>query len=71
MCFVLDICYVHTHLNVHDTSPLEIGFPSVRSGQKFADQIEILEGVDQGARVVVRGFLGLREGMKVKVVERG
>ena len=43
----------------------------VRSGEKFADQIEILEGVDQGARVVVRGFLGLRDGMKVKVVERG
>ncbi|MCP4043316.1 MAG: efflux RND transporter periplasmic adaptor subunit, partial [Gammaproteobacteria bacterium] len=41
---------------------------AVRSGQKLTDRIEILEGISPGDLLVVKGFLGLREGMKVKVV---
>ncbi len=42
----------------------------VRSGDKFAGRVEILEGLGDGDHVVVRGFLGLRDGMVVKVVAR-
>jgi RND family efflux transporter MFP subunit len=40
----------------------------VRSGLQIADRIEILEGLEPGQRVVTRGFLGLSEGKKVKVI---
>lgn len=40
----------------------------VRSGLRIADGIEILEGLAPGDRVIIRGFLGLTEGKRVKVV---
>lgn len=42
---------------------------AVRSGLRIADQIEILEGLAPGERVITRGFLGLTEGKTVRVVE--
>ncbi len=44
---------------------------SVRSGEKFGDQVEILDGLKDGNQIVVRGFLGLRNGIVVKVVGKG
>jgi len=41
---------------------------AVRSGLQFAEQVEILEGLADGDRVVSKGFLGLRAGTKVRVV---
>lgn len=41
----------------------------VRSGARVADRIEILEGVSAGDRIVSRGFLGLRPGAAVRVVQ--
>jgi RND family efflux transporter MFP subunit len=41
----------------------------VRTGLRITDRIEILEGLEPGARVVTRGFLGLAEGKAVKVVD--
>ena len=40
----------------------------VRSGLQFGEQVEILEGLADGDRVVSKGFLGLRAGKKVRVV---
>lgn len=40
----------------------------VRSGLRFAERVEILEGLEPGEQVITRGFLGLAEGKKVKVV---
>lgn len=40
----------------------------VRSGLQFDEQVEILEGLADGDRVVSKGFLGLRAGAKVQVV---
>ncbi len=40
----------------------------VRSGEKLSGQVEILDGIEDGDQIVVRGFLGLRQGMPVKVV---
>jgi RND family efflux transporter MFP subunit len=40
----------------------------VRSGLQIADQIEILDGLSTGERIVTRGFLGLSEGKSVRVV---
>ncbi|MCG6886702.1 MAG: efflux RND transporter periplasmic adaptor subunit [Proteobacteria bacterium] len=37
----------------------------VQTGILFGNQIEILEGLKVGDRVVVKGFIGLREGKKV------
>jgi RND family efflux transporter MFP subunit len=42
---------------------------AVRSGLRLADRVEILEGLDNGDRVVIKGFLNLRAGMVVNVVE--
>ena len=44
---------------------------AVRSGLRFADRVEILEGLEPGGRVITRGFLGLAEGKAVKVVGQG
>ena len=41
---------------------------AVRGGQRLADRIEILDGLSAGDRIVRRGFLGLSDGMTVKVV---
>lgn len=42
---------------------------SVRSGLQFGERVEILEGLADGDRVVSKGFLGLRAGKKVRVVD--
>lgn len=42
---------------------------SVRSGEKLANRIEVREGLSEGDQVVVKGFLGLKDGMAVEVVE--
>jgi RND family efflux transporter MFP subunit len=41
---------------------------SVRSGLRLADRVEILDGLSADARVVVKGFLELSDGRKVKPV---
>ncbi len=38
----------------------------VRSGARLADRVEIVEGLHPGQTLIVRGFLGLRDGQKVK-----
>jgi RND family efflux transporter MFP subunit len=40
----------------------------VRSGLRFTDRVEVLEGLEPGEQVITRGFLGLNEGKAVKVV---
>ncbi len=41
----------------------------VRTGLRIADQVEILHGIDAGARVITRGFLGIAEGEKLTRVD--
>lgn len=41
---------------------------AVRSGLQFGEQVEILEGLADGDQVVTKGFLGLRSGKTVRVV---
>jgi membrane fusion protein (multidrug efflux system) len=43
----------------------------VRGGRRVADRIEVLDGLRDGERVVVRGFLGLKPGITVTPVEGG
>ncbi|MEN8174978.1 MAG: efflux RND transporter periplasmic adaptor subunit [Pseudomonadota bacterium] len=40
----------------------------ITSGTRIADKIEIISGIQDGDRIVVRGFLGLRPGSAVKPV---
>jgi len=40
----------------------------VRGGQRLADRVEVVEGLELGDLVVVKGFLGLNEGTQVKIV---
>lgn len=40
----------------------------IRTGRRLANRVEVLEGLRDGDRVVARGFLGLRDGLKVKAV---
>lgn len=42
---------------------------AVAPGLRLADRVEIRDGLERGARVVVKGFLGLAAGMRVKPVE--
>ena len=41
----------------------------VRTGIRIADQVEILDGLAPGQRVITRGFLGLAEGKQVERVD--
>lgn len=41
---------------------------AVRSGLQFGEDVEILEGLNDGDEVVTKGFLDLRAGKKVQVV---
>jgi membrane fusion protein (multidrug efflux system) len=43
----------------------------VRSGLRLGDQVEALEGLEDGDRVVVRGFLDLTAGKSVSVTNSG
>lgn len=40
----------------------------VRTGLRFGEQVEILEGLAPGDTIVLRGFLGLADGKTVKIV---
>ncbi len=40
----------------------------IRTGLRLSDAVEVISGVNPGDRVVTSGFLGLREGQKVKPV---
>jgi membrane fusion protein (multidrug efflux system) len=51
---------------VNDQSKVER--VAVRSGLQFGEEVEILEGLNDGDTVVVKGFLDLRAGAKVQVV---
>ena len=42
---------------------------AVETGVRIADQVEILDGLEPGAQVITRGFLGLAAGDEVRVVE--
>ncbi len=42
---------------------------AVTTGGSFGERIEILSGLDAGARVVVAGFLGLRDGLQVRLAK--
>ncbi|MEM7252324.1 MAG: efflux RND transporter periplasmic adaptor subunit [Pseudomonadota bacterium] len=50
------------------TSNSSVERVAVRSGRRIADRVEVLEGLDAGDHVVVRGFLGLTPGKTVKIV---
>jgi hypothetical protein len=41
---------------------------AVRSGLRIGEQVEILEGIEPGTNVVIKGFLGLTPGKPVKIV---
>lgn len=40
----------------------------LRSGLRIAELVEVLEGLNEGQRVVIKGFLGLKAGQKIKIV---
>ncbi len=42
---------------------------AVRSGLRLTDKVEVLAGLEEGQHIVVSGFLGLSEGMRVKDVK--
>jgi membrane fusion protein (multidrug efflux system) len=42
---------------------------AVESGLRLADKVEILQGLEDGQQVIIRGFLGLSAGKEVKPVE--
>jgi membrane fusion protein (multidrug efflux system) len=42
---------------------------AVRSGRRLADQVEMLDGVEPGDQVVIRGFLGLSAGKRVTPID--
>lgn len=42
---------------------------AVRSGRRLADQVEMLDGVQPGDQLVIRGFLGLSAGKQVTPVD--
>ncbi len=47
----------------------EVRRVAVRTGPRFGTRVAILEGLEEGQQVVVKGLFGLREGMKVKMAD--
>jgi membrane fusion protein (multidrug efflux system) len=43
---------------------------AIRSGLRIGDRVEILEGLQDGERVVMRGFLGLKPGTAVRTTDQ-
>jgi hypothetical protein len=41
---------------------------SVKTGIRLSDKVEITEGLNENDKVVIKGFLGLSEGKKIKQV---
>ena len=54
----------------HNSETYTVSEQRVRTGLTFAGQVEIVEGLDTGTPVVVRGNENLREGQQVRVQER-
>lgn len=52
------------------TSENKVERASVRSGLRIGDMVEILEGLQDGQRVVTRGFLGLKPGKSVRTADQ-
>lgn len=44
---------------------------AIRTGLRLGGRLEVLEGLEDGQRVVIRGFLGLSNGKRVKVTGTG
>jgi membrane fusion protein (multidrug efflux system) len=42
----------------------------VRTGLRLEDKVEALEGLDEGDKVIVRGFLDLRPGKPVTITDK-
>ncbi|MCK4744086.1 MAG: efflux RND transporter periplasmic adaptor subunit [Sulfuriflexus sp.] len=41
----------------------------VATGLRFDDRIEIISGLEQGQRVITKGFLGLKDGKKIRTTD--
>jgi membrane fusion protein (multidrug efflux system) len=54
---------------VYEESGGTVRRAGVAPGLRLADRVEIRDGLERGARVVVKGFLGLDAGKRVKPVE--
>jgi len=52
-----------------DKDKQKVSRKTVRSGLRIDDKIEILDGLTDGQNVIVRGFLGLREGKAVRTID--
>lgn len=46
----------------------QVKHTNVEIGQRIAETIEVLAGLDAGQQIVVKGFLGLKDGKKIKQV---
>lgn len=57
------------HVFVYQPADGTVRRAAVSSGLRLADRVEIRTGLARGAQVVVKGFLGLAAGQRVKPVE--
>jgi len=42
----------------------------ITTGLRFTNQIEVLSGLEQGQRIVTKGFLGIKSGKKIRTADR-
>jgi membrane fusion protein (multidrug efflux system) len=56
------------YVYVYDSGQGNVRRAGVASGLRLADRVEIRDGLERGAQVVVKGFLGLAAGQQVKPV---
>ena len=43
---------------------------TIKTGEQFGDQTEIVEGLSEGDRVVLKPKEGLKSGMKIEILEK-
>lgn len=46
-------------------------FTRVKTGLQLHDRVEILDGLEAGDKVIVKGIIGLRDGSKLKIADSG
>jgi membrane fusion protein, multidrug efflux system len=61
---------VGEYVFLYDDEAGTVSRRAIKSGLRLADKVEIREGLSAGQRVVAKGFIGLTDGKKVKVVEK-
>jgi len=68
--YEIEGAYVYRILEDDSGEQTKVEKVYVETGRQFGEQLEIVSGISPGDRIVVRGFIGLREGKTVEIARQ-